>query len=226
MENIILNRRKDTCSSQYIIIFTKLQPMGQKHKVLCFFFILFAIIINIVNVFCLKVSFTKASSEWLHLPFLLMAHRMAATNDLLSCRGVNVGYSDAVLAYYSYQCRTIRTIKTFYKCNGEMCIWEAEGQGLSNASDCLKSCVSAGACRVVGARKQSRQCLARKHRRWGLCRLKQAFVDKAVARCCRMAMLAFGLGVVFWVELQSCSLVLPKYLIISFWIDRFSKQTS
>lgn len=28
MENIILNLRRDTCSGQYIIIFTKLQPMG------------------------------------------------------------------------------------------------------------------------------------------------------------------------------------------------------
>lgn len=176
--------------------------------------------------FYLKVNFPKAGSEWVHLPFLLMAHRMvAANNDLLSCRGVNIGYSDAMLACYSYQCRTIKTLP---KCNGRMYIWEAKGRGLSNASDCLKSCVSDGACREVGARKQYSEFLgSRKNCRWGSCRLKQAFVGKAAARCCRRATtLAFGLGVAFWAEFYSRSLLLPKYLIISLWTDKFSKQTS
>ena len=33
-------------------------------------------------------------------PFLHTAHRMASANDELSCREVNAGYSDTVLAYH------------------------------------------------------------------------------------------------------------------------------
>lgn len=44
-------------------------------------FILFGVIISIVNIFYSKVDLLKQGSKWIHLLFIRTAHRIASAND-------------------------------------------------------------------------------------------------------------------------------------------------
>lgn len=92
------------CASEHTY-FYKITVYGLKHEYL-FLLILFGRLVSIVFY---SSSFTKVSTvDGFPLPFVHTAYRMASARDDLTCRNANAGYSDVLLAYYSYHDKIIK----------------------------------------------------------------------------------------------------------------------